>query len=190
LYPNCTTIASLVADNGPSFQDIKVFDHSIAPANSPEGLDRVTWAGYCGSGCLFNVEDDPTEHHNLAGEQQFASKLAELQSELKSLNSNVFQPGRGKPSLSACNKAIDIGGFYGPFVDVDDWYTPVPTPGITQRMKDAALRDLLKVTDSAPIENVVKAVADKISPFIARKAGEKLDVCFHKATEEATEIVV
>ena len=67
-------------------------------------------------GCLFNIFDDPTEHHDLA----FAnpSKLQELLTKMKHAQLTVFDPDRGESELAAaCDKvATTHGGFWGPFM--------------------------------------------------------------------------
>ena len=42
----------------------------------------------CGSGCLFNIRDDPSEYSDLA--QANPSKLAELRERFFALNSTAF----------------------------------------------------------------------------------------------------
>mmetsp|Transcript_102143 Transcript_102143/g.264492 ORF Transcript_102143/g.264492 Transcript_102143/m.264492 type:complete len:552 (-) Transcript_102143:228-1883(-) len=72
------------------------------------------------SGCLFDIFDDPTEHHNLASEKPelFGSMLARVQE----LQKGVFSPHRGLPHMfEACHHALHTyGGFWGPFVGVEN----------------------------------------------------------------------
>lgn len=37
-------------------------------------------------------------------------------------NMQNFNPNRGEPALQACDQGADLGGFYGPFVDAEDFY--------------------------------------------------------------------
>jgi arylsulfatase I/J len=178
LYPNCSTVNSMDDGNGPSFIDLKVFNRRFNVQPTEEGEDRVTWASDCQSGCFYNVELDPTEHHNLADDSKFAGMISEMREELIRLNSQLFSPGRGNPKLNACNNAIDIGGFYGPFVDVDGWYTPVPPAGFMQRLKNQALKELLKATDTASVERGVEAAAQAALKILRHtQAQRRLDKC-------------
>ena len=84
--------------------------------------------GHCGAdGCLFRIDTDPAEHHDLLGGSPNASivaRAAAMMMELKKHNATTFSPERGpgeadKNTVSAsCKAALDkYGGFFGPFLD-------------------------------------------------------------------------
>eukprot|EP00439_Symbiodinium_sp_Y106_P081783 s24_g20.t3 len=96
LYPNCSTVHSLKDQNGPlpPQQDMKVFGEPLPVAQSQAEIDRQTWTIDCGAGCLVNVEEDPTEHVNLAHDPKHAGTLKALQETLEALNKDLFNPGK------------------------------------------------------------------------------------------------
>lgn len=79
----------------------------------PQYFPVLTWKYDCGSGCLYDIEADPTEHVNLASSQP--ELLANLTQRLAELNQGNQFPNRGKPTLRACERAVLNGGYYGPF---------------------------------------------------------------------------
>jgi len=178
LYPNCTTIDVFNADQGPFFQDLNVFDHTLFGAVREESLDRITWTDDCGAGCLFNVEKDPTEHVDLARDLAHQDIFKRLAAELKTLNEGNFDPSRGVTSADACMKCVDNGGYYGPFVDAADWYTPLParTPG--EHQKDETLKKTLQVINNKILEEGIAKAAQVVLPFFRNAWGKTLDKCF------------
>ena len=101
LYPNCSTVHSLKDQNGPlpPQQDMKVFGEPLPVAQSQAEIDRQTWTIDCGAGCLVNVEEDPTEHVNLAHDPKHAGTLKALQETLEALNKDLFNPGKSRQSV-------------------------------------------------------------------------------------------
>jgi arylsulfatase I/J len=72
---------------------------------------------HCGDGgCLYNIYQDPTEHHNLAADSAYADTLKSLQAKLIDANTRFFSPNRGKTDPRACKVAKANGNFWGPFV--------------------------------------------------------------------------
>lgn len=69
----------------------------------------------CGSGCLFNLDEDPTEHANVA--EGHPKVLQALQATLAKMNKGFFSPTRGGGDKSVPIKAaIEYGGYWGPFL--------------------------------------------------------------------------
>ena len=69
----------------------------------------------CGTSvCLFNIKEDPEEYHDLASSQPEILKT--MQNRLAEWEKTAFNPNRGKPSEKACQKAIEYGMYYGPFL--------------------------------------------------------------------------
>ena len=86
--------------------------------------------GHCGAaGCLFRIDTDPTEHHDLLGHgaspnASIVARAAAMMMKLKKQNATTFSPERGpgeadKNTVTAsCKAALDkYGGFFGPFLD-------------------------------------------------------------------------
>lgn len=74
------------------------------------------WEHDCGTGCLFDIIADPTEHNDLAGQQP--ALLGSMAARLAVLNKGNFNPDRGLPDRHACVVAAQRGGYYGPFIDI------------------------------------------------------------------------
>ena len=69
----------------------------------------------CAEGCLFNVEQDPTEHVNVAAANP--DVLAHIAHRLGELQPTVFNPQRsGGDAQKAASAATARGGFWGPFI--------------------------------------------------------------------------
>ena len=66
-------------------------------------------------GCVFDIEADPDEHHDLATEQpELAHKLLER---LQTLDATLFDPPRGEPDTDgACTQAERNEGDWGPWL--------------------------------------------------------------------------
>ena len=70
----------------------------------------------CGtSGCLFNVETDAEERHNLASDPAHAALLQSMRDKLAAANAGNFNPVRGSFDPRACAAAERNGGYWGPF---------------------------------------------------------------------------
>ena len=79
------------------------------PASSSEQEAKV--------GCLFNIYDDPGEHHDLAVEQP--ERAAAMLKRLSELDATVFDPNRGSPDHDGvCKQAAANGGYFGPWLGV------------------------------------------------------------------------
>ena len=87
VYPNCTTEEGLHADEGPIFSDMHVFGVPVYPSANATQQDELTMASDCGyGGCLFNVERDPNEVHDLAADPIYSDVLFQMQKKLYYLN--------------------------------------------------------------------------------------------------------
>ena len=73
----------------------------------------------CGGekGCLFDVEADPEERHDLGADPTMAGLLEQLQAQLGAANHANFEPDRGSLSTLACGAAARNRGYWGPFID-------------------------------------------------------------------------
>ncbi|EGD73972.1 arylsulfatase B [Salpingoeca rosetta] len=71
----------------------------------------------CTAGCLFNIEQDPTEHHDVAA--QHPDVVADLKQRLAYWQSHTLTWKPGWPIPQACEAYIHrYNGYYGPFIDV------------------------------------------------------------------------
>lgn len=69
----------------------------------------------CQDGCLFRIDTDASEHHDLAREH--ADVKIELEALRVSEEPAVFNPNRGKQDPQSCVAALEKhGGFWGPWV--------------------------------------------------------------------------
>jgi arylsulfatase I/J len=177
LYPNCSTVDGMNNDHGPQFVDLKIFDHTIDLAIRAKKEQEIYWQEDCGEGCLYNLEEDPNEHTNIAGVA--TDVFEQMKVSLAELNEDLFLPDRGDASVEACQTALDQGSFMGPFVDTDGWYSPPPQKSMKQRVKDARRSVQYSILGipvvKGTIENVVQAVMPLMRPITTRTSG--LDSC-------------
>ena len=77
-------------------------------------------------------------------------------------NLGVFDPDRGAESIAACYEGLRNGGYYGPFVDVGDYYSPVPPPTPAQKAAqekfNATIQRQNRPAEKAAIVAAVRAV--------------------------------
>ncbi|CAE8657425.1 unnamed protein product [Polarella glacialis] len=177
LYPNCTTINGTASDEGPFFPDLKVFDAVIPLSESQKVVDRVTWAYDCGSGCLFNIEKDPTEHDDLARKPESADTLLSMQAQLETFNKKNFSPKRGEPQVQACETAMDNGGFYGPFVEIKGWYSPFPHRTPLQQNRDEDTMRRLRIVNKEIVQEGIADAGRNLYPKIRKAWTKSMDKC-------------
>eukprot|EP00322_Chrysochromulina_rotalis_P022631 CAMPEP_0115845690 /NCGR_PEP_ID=MMETSP0287-20121206/9485_1 /TAXON_ID=412157 /ORGANISM="Chrysochromulina rotalis, Strain UIO044" /LENGTH=644 /DNA_ID=CAMNT_0003299477 /DNA_START=71 /DNA_END=2005 /DNA_ORIENTATION=- len=184
-YPNCSICTSAITGRGPEHSDVRVFDVPI-PYGPPKVQDSLTWVFECGyePGCLFNLVDDPTEHVDLASSPEHAEIARELADELAVLNSTLFEPTRGTPSLDSCLRGIDIGRFYGPWAHVPDgWYTPLPPSTPTQQAKDDELKAVLtKLNQPLPSAVLIKSMHLTVPLVSFKVIFPTIDTCRENGT--------
>jgi len=128
VYPNCSTIHSLHNHSGPipAQQDIKIFGEELRLTATAEELTQQTWTKDCSTGCLMNLDEDPTEHEDLASNPAYATILKSMQETLEELNKHLFKPDRGTDRLESCQVALSQGRVFGPFVDANEYYSDSP----------------------------------------------------------------
>mmetsp|Transcript_125716 Transcript_125716/g.367326 ORF Transcript_125716/g.367326 Transcript_125716/m.367326 type:complete len:626 (-) Transcript_125716:132-2009(-) len=70
----------------------------------------------CEKGCLFQLDADPTEHHNLAEAEP--QRVQSMLASLRQHNATAFSPDRGQRDTNgACKAAMELyGGFWGPWL--------------------------------------------------------------------------
>jgi len=120
-YPNCSTVASMTSGHGPDFIDFSVLEKKIDLG------DSFYWRGDCGRGCLFNVEEDPSESKDLSQDPDQQERVTRMINTLAEFNRTLFMPERGETNVEACYSAmLNGGGHFGPFVDIEGYYTDKP----------------------------------------------------------------
>jgi len=182
LYPNCSTVRSIA--DGPLPSDLGVYGQHILLSSNATEQDRLTFTTDCGGGCLYNVEADPTEHHDLSSSPEYADLLFKMQTTLYELNLRNFNPDRGSPALQACQTAAGLGGFYGPFVDAQRFYKGVPplTP-LQQKRERVIVAELTKLNRS--LERIPDVIVQQfvdsfgvVDFFSNRDRNASIDVCY------------
>eukprot|EP00931_Biecheleriopsis_adriatica_P056364 TRINITY_DN33400_c0_g1_i1.p1 TRINITY_DN33400_c0_g1~~TRINITY_DN33400_c0_g1_i1.p1 ORF type:complete len:681 (+),score=133.82 TRINITY_DN33400_c0_g1_i1:220-2043(+) len=185
VYPNCSTVHSSYAQDGPlpAKQDIKVLGEPMRIASSNAESDRQSWTRDCGAGCLLNVQEDPTEHTDLAADPDYAETLKSMQETLKELNEGLFNPDRGSDRVEGCQVALTQGRVLGPFVDSEDFYSPSPARSPRQRLSDAVLGASLKVVNAEPVRSAIVNTVNALAPtYVGHKAW---DTCIAPGAEMA-----
>jgi len=96
------------------------FDEAVltGPLFPNKSTDASMWDTTvdCSTGCLYDLDADPTESVDLASEQP--ELLQNMLARIREINRTVFSPDRGVSDPLACEKALgDNGGYWGPFVD-------------------------------------------------------------------------
>ena len=69
----------------------------------------------CSSGCLYNIFEDESEHHELSA--LMPAKVAELRARIAFHNATMFRPDRGTDDGAGCAAALgNCDGFWCPFL--------------------------------------------------------------------------
>lgn len=161
IYPNCSVTVKDLKD-GPFFSDMHVFGIPVPLSDNTTQQDAYTFAEDCGDGgCLFNVEVDPTEHNDLAQDPAYANQLFKMQMKLYWKNMQNFNPNRGEPALQACDQGADLGGFYGPFVDAEDFYEGFELNARQKAVAEAMKEQFRRLNHS--LDNHLEAVIERIT---------------------------
>lgn len=192
LFPNCTTVTD--EDLVPWHNDSKLFEFHINWDNDDEVLFMHLWGEDCGdSGCLFNIEEDPNETNNLAGDGgDHDETAAELRGLLEEHRQTLFMPDRGVEDVKACEHSVSIGGYYGPWVDVEDYYTgPFRELTLKQKLLSKAYEEFLEIVSHPRVEEEVFAIVQKIYPFVMRPyLVNSFDYCLPEEEKEGGKAMV
>ena len=135
-------------------RDFRLFGADVPYAADAAAQDALLWRHDCGdAGCLFDVRADPSERADLAADGAHAARRASMRRLLARLNEDVFEPARGEESFAACEMAMAKGGFYGPWIDADEWYTPVPPAwDARQRARNLRLRPIFAAVNRPAVQ--------------------------------------
>lgn len=83
---------------------------------SPNASYKTPGASKCEPFCMFRLDEDPGEHHDLAREQGVEGVAAELSARMEAARKTGFAPDRGPQDPQACLTAMEqYGGFWGPW---------------------------------------------------------------------------
>jgi len=186
VYPNCSTVHSVTHQQGPDFDDFKVFNKKLNPSREEHMTDVLTWTQNCRSGCLFNVALDPTEHNDLSTDPEYAKLLFEMQGTLTKLNKKLFNPDRGDSSAAGCKTALRMDGYLGPFIDAQDFYMPKPHISIAKHIKNFGLNLLFEFFNLPSVKSIVQNKAQKGYPAFTKLAAPRVDKCLVNRTESNT----
>ena len=116
VFPNCSS-------EHPAFPYVDVFAQKLRIDENESAYLANAMVADCGLGCLYDVDADPGEHSDLSSFEQYKGLLEGLQEELQQLNAEASTADFGQWRPEACWRAFREGGFIGPFVDADDFYT-------------------------------------------------------------------
>ena len=89
----------------------------LSPNGTETHMELVYETGCGDVGCLYNLDADPTEHHNLAAANP--ERVAAMKKQIATAQAGAFSPSRGSPQLEgACAAAQHKWkGFWGPWLD-------------------------------------------------------------------------
>jgi len=174
LYPNCSTIWDLRRGQGPLESTLTVFDSTVPLYTSQQQLEQLEQQQDCGEGCLFNVQLDPTEHHDLASCPHHTHVLARMQAKLALLSKDNFNPDRGHSALEACEVQFLNGGYYGPFHKIEGYYSPV------EPVDEPLKRKEIEFANTPFGESFTIKRMEQISPALLQKS-ESQDTCLYCA---------
>ncbi|CAJ1426803.1 unnamed protein product [Effrenium voratum] len=178
VFPNCSTISSVKAGKGPDFIDFAVLEKKIDLG------DSHYWRGDCGEGCLFNVQEDPSESIDLSKKPEHADRLQKMIATLAEYNKTLFLPERGETHIQACYSAMLNGhGTFGPFVSIEGYYSDQPRMFEDLSSHEKLQMAIMGAVSLGPVKKVIQEVAPKI---ILKQLEKKGDVC---CTEESCKIV-
>ena len=168
LYPNCTTISD--EDLIPWHNDSNIFEYHIDWDHDDERDFRHVWGEDCGiKGCLFNIEEDPNETNNLSGNGKNVDLMVELMGLLEEHRTTLFTPNRGVEDVKACENSITNGGFYGPWIDTEEYYTgPFREISFVKKVLSKGYAELLELVAHPKVEETVWKITEFIYPCIVR----------------------
>lgn len=181
LHPSCQTIEDLEKSGPvvPLLDDVKLFGEKLDLGLPRKKVDALMDIEHCGTGKLFNIEEDPSELKDLSNDPSYANILQMLQADLAKFNKELFDPDRGSPKMEACWNAMEVGGFYGPYVDASGFYSPVKLSPRQVEQNVIAKKDLDYV-EKALLPNRTKQIewfTEQVGDLRGLFKGETFDKC-------------
>ncbi|GMH93176.1 hypothetical protein TrVE_jg9564 [Triparma verrucosa] len=184
LFPNCTTLEGPLV---PWHNDSNLFEFHLDWSLDEEELAGHLWKEECAGGCLFNIETDPNETNDLAAAEP--EVLRELAGLLDDHVKTLFVPDRGVEDHMACQHSASVnGGFYGPWLEVEGYYTgPFRKLSLKQKLFVEAYDEFLEVLSHPRIEEEVYKITQKIYPkFLVGPLEKSFDCCMVEGVVENT----
>lgn len=174
IYPNCSEGA-----DKPWFPDFKVFNEKLKYSSNKSYVDEHVWVQDCSRGCLYNILQDPSERQELSGGDSVLQKIkATLMQMLSTLNEGLFEPHRGEMQVDACRVGLKNGGYYGPFVDSEEYYTgPFPRKSFKERLSDEVYRGEMEFVNTPSVQRSILSAAEFLLPKFTNALQRSLDEC-------------
>jgi arylsulfatase B len=130
--PNAAVTGVIVDEGGSGLWKMLVGSVPMATWTGPQSPNAsFSWLGHvspeqqwleCGGrGCLWRLDADPTEHHDVAAVPENEARLAEMLAIVEGEAATVFSPAAysGAPDAGACEAARNRwNGTWGPWVDL------------------------------------------------------------------------
>ena len=204
VFPNCSTLQSGQNLQGPARQTVKFLDIQYEPSTNQEQIDTLTWTEDCGGGCLYDLASDPTESNDLASDPAFAVELERMQAKLAALNATLFLPNRGDQPSTACDSFINHGGFYGPFMALEqtsethqwgyvpDFYKGGSPPWPLDRTPDE-VRTMISIVNKPKVLNCLRGLIGDVWPsFFNEVLMQTVDTCslYPNPTPDVEEVLI
>ena len=155
--------------SGPDFIDF------VALEKKPDLGDKSYWRGDCAHGCLFNVKEDPSENMDLSQDPSQQERMRRMIDALSQHNQTLFIPERGETHLKACySMMLNGGGHFGPFVDIEGYYTTPPREINDLNLREKAQMMMMAAIEKDPLRSFIQKMAAK---RILKKLEETSDKC-------------
>ena len=180
LYPNCSTVGRFVSGGGPDFVDFGVLEKKVDLG------DDHYWRGDCGDGCLFNIEDDPTESQDLSRDPKYQAQLKQMIDTLADMNKTLFLPERGETDVKACYSIMLNGaGHFGPFVDIESYYSDAPRSLDDLSAHEKLQMTAMGITEIPPVKELIQKYVPELALSLLEKTVDKC--CSGDSCTKATE---
>eukprot|EP01043_Picozoa_sp_COSAG02_P000680 COSAG02_NODE_13_length_57813_cov_14.298276_14_plen_234_part_00 len=113
-------IGAIISGNFKLILGMQKYGFWMAPVYPNASTDHSTERPFdCGAGCLFDIQADPGEHHDLAHEQ--ASKFAEMTQLWHQRTATQFEAPRLSPDPAQCAAYTHAHhGYTGPYLAAPD----------------------------------------------------------------------
>ncbi|CAE7803063.1 Arsb [Symbiodinium sp. CCMP2592] len=168
LYPNCSTVGRFVSGGGPDFVDFGVLEYKIDLG------DEYYWRGDCGDGCLYNIEEDPSESHDLSHDPKYQAQLKQMIATLADFNKTLFLPERGETDVKVCYSImLNGGGHFGPFVDIKSYYSDPPRSLDNLTKHEKLQMTAMGITEIPPVKELIQEYLPKLALTQLRKTSDK-----------------
>jgi len=168
LYPNCTTVGNYASGHGPDFVDFGILEYKLDLG------DEKYWRGDCKDGCLYNLDEDPSESYDLSKDPSQKERLARMIQTLAEFNKTLFVPERGETLLNACFSIMFNGhGHFGPFVDIEGYYSESPRTIDDLNEHEKIQMAAMTATTLKPVAKAIQELGSVLGPKWQEVSGDK-----------------